>query len=212
MKTFLLIDDHEVVRSGIGTLLSTLFIGPQVEEAGNADAAIEKLKLHQYDLVMMDVQIPGCDMLGLMEFIHTRYPETKVLIFSMSAENIYAKRFLIAGAKGFLPKDASFEEMKKAITLVLNNKRYISENLTEVLADECLSDNSTSPFTKLSSREFEIASILLSGQTSSDLGKTLNLSPSSVGTYKKRVFDKLGVKNLLELNELATTYDFIKKT
>jgi len=212
MKNFLLIDDHQVVRSGICTLLSQLFIRPEVQEAGNADTAIEKLKLHHYDLVLMDVQIPGSDMLGLMEFIHVKYSNTKVLIFSMSAENIYAKRFLKAGARGFLPKDASFEEVKKAIAIVLDNKRYISEDLAQTLANESFSENAANPFAKLSSREFEIASILLSGQKSTDLGKALNLSPSSVGTYKKRVFEKLGVKNLLELNELATTYDFIKKT
>jgi len=80
------------------------------------------------------------------------------------------------------------------------------------LAGESFSDSPANPFTKLSIREFEITTMLLGGQTSIDTGKTLNLSSSSVGTYKRRVFEKLGVKTLLELNELATTYDFIKKT
>ena len=212
MKNFLLIDDHQVVRSGIASLLSTLFVGPNVEEASNSDTAVEKLKLHYYDLVLMDVQIPGSDMLGLMGFINLTYPNIKVLIFSMSAENIYAKRFLQAGARGFLPKDASIEEVKKAIELVLNNRRYISEKLAQALANESSFDGPANPFTKLSPREFEITSVLLSGQTQADACKELNLASSSIGTYKKRVFEKLGVKNLLELNELATTYDFIRKS
>lgn len=207
MKKFLLVDDHLVVRSGIKSMLAELFVSPEIQEAADADSAVEKLKLHDYDLVLMDVHVPGSDMLGLMEFIHIKYPQARVLVFSMSAEKIYAIRFLKAGARGFLPKDATFEEIKKAMNIVLNNKRYISENLAEMLADESISDIPANPFTQLSIREFQIAILILSGAGSTEISKTLNLHISSVGTYKKRIFEKLGVKNILELNELATSYD-----
>ena len=207
MKKFLLVDDHKVVRSGISGLLSTMYIPCEVDEASDGNMALEKLKEQEYDLIMMDVQIPNNDMLGIMEYIHTKYPKAKVLIFSMSSENIYAKRFLKAGARGFLSKDSQLDEITKAINLVLSDRKYISEALAETLADGLTSGKSDNPFHNLSLREFEITSLLLSGQTLSDISKSLNLQPSTVGTHKARAFDKLKVTNLLELKDLATSYN-----
>ncbi len=206
MKKFLLVDDHIVVRSGIHGLLTELFTPCIVHEAGDSESATEKLKQNNYDLIMMDIQMPNSDTLGLMEYIKVRYPDAKVLIFSMSAENIYAKRFFNAGAKGFLSKDSSLEEIKKAVNLVLNNRKYISETFAESLADASFSGTPDNPFEKLSPREFEIVSLLLKGQTVSDISKTLHLQISTVGTHKSRVFEKLGVTNILELKDLANSY------
>ena len=207
MKKFLLVDDHFVVRSGIRGLLIEIFKPCEVHEADSGETASEKLKKNTYDLVMMDVQMPNTDTLGLMEYIHAKYAETKVLIFSMSAENIYAKRFLKAGAKGFLPKDSSLEEIKKAINLILNDRKYISESLAMSFADDSISDKPTNPFDKLSSREFEITSLLLAGQAVGEISKALNLQVSTVGTHKARLYEKLGVTNLMELKELAMSYN-----
>lgn len=207
MKRFLLIDDHEVVRSGINGLLSEIYKPCEVDEAANTDMAAEKLKHQSYDLIMMDIQMPNSDSLGMMEYINIRYPDAKVLIFSMSSETIYAKRFLKAGAKGFLSKDSSLNEIKKAINLVLNNRRYVSDALAESLAFNAASNAPENPFEKLSQREFEIASLLLSGQTVSEVSRSLNLQTSTVGTHKSRIFEKLGIENILELKELATSYN-----
>jgi two-component system invasion response regulator UvrY len=207
MKRFLLVDDHVVVRSGIHGLLTEIFKPCEVDEAGDTESATEKLKQNRYDLIMMDIQMPNSDTMGLMEYIQVRYPESKVLIFSMSAENIYAKRFLKAGAKGFLSKDSSLDEIKKAFTLVLNNRKYISESFAEMLADDSFTGKPDNPFDKLSPREFEITKLLLTGQTISQISKTLNLQLSTVGTHKSRVFEKLSVTNILELKELANSYN-----
>ncbi|MEO5681714.1 MAG: response regulator transcription factor [Chitinophagaceae bacterium] len=206
MKKFLLIDDHFVVRSGMKGLLAELYKPCEIHEAEDTDIAVKKLAQHSYDLIMLDVQIPKNDTLGMMEFIHTRYPEAKVLIFSMSAENMYAKRFLKAGAKGFLSKDASFDEMIKAFNLVINNRKYISESLAETLADETFSSNNNNPFDKLSVREFEISSLLLNGLQVSEIAKSLNLQPSTVGTHKAKLFKKLDISNVLQLKEMAALY------
>lgn len=207
MKKFLLVDDHVVVRSGISGLLSEIFKPCEVSEAGDTDSATEKLKEKHYDLIMMDIQMPNSDTLGLMEYINVKYPDTRVLIFSMSSENIYAKRFLKAGAKGFLSKDSSLDEIKKAINLILNGRKYISDALAELLTDSSYNDGPNNPFEKLSHREFEIASLLLTGQTVSEISKSLNLQVSTVGTHKGRIFEKLGVSNLIELKEMATSYN-----
>ena len=207
MKKFLLIDDHIVVRSGIRGLLLEIFNPCEIHEAGDGDEAVEKLKHNSYDFIMMDVQMPNTDSLGLMEFIHVRYPGSKVLIFSMSPEKIYAKRFLKAGAKGFLTKEAGLDEVKKAINLILNDRTYISESLASSLVEDSYSGRPGNPFEKLSAREFEITTLLLSGHTISDISKSLNLQVSTVGTHKARVFEKLGVSNLLELKELSNSYN-----
>ena len=207
MKKFLLADDHVVVRSGVKLLLLEIFKSAEIYEAANGEGVLEKLKEHIFDLVILDIQMPKTDTIGLMEIIHTQYPELKVLIFSMSAEKIYAKRFFKAGAKGFVSKEAPLEEIIKAVNLVLSNKRYISDSLADFLADESLSTKTDNPFNRLSAREFEIASLLLSGVTISSISKSIDIRVSTVGTHKTRLFDKLGVTNLLELKDLATSYN-----
>ena len=205
MRKFLLIDDHVVVRSGVKTLLLEIFKPCEVFEASDGGSAVEQLKQRTYELVIMDIQMPSTDAFGLMEYMRISYPDTKVLIFSMSAENIYAKRFLKAGAKGFISKDSPLEEIKKAMTVILNNKRYISETMIDILA-EGSSVNAKNPFQSLSARELEITSLLLSGHTLSDIARSLHIQVSTAGTHKSRLFDKLGVSNVLELKELADFY------
>ena len=205
MKKFLLIDDHVVIRSGIRILLSELYSHCEVYEAFDEQSVVEKLKAHEYDLIVMDIQMPNTDTFALMEHIHHEYPQTNVLIFSMSPENIYAKRFLKAGAKGFVAKEAPLDDIKKAITQVLNNKNYISASLADALATESFSGN-PNPFNKLSAREFEILFLLLAGQPMGEISKSLSIGQSTAGTYKARIFEKLGTRNILELKELATVY------
>ena len=206
LKKFLLIDDHMVVRSGIKILLSEIYKPSQIDEAFDGDSALEKIKATAYDLVMLDIQMPNTDTFGLMEYFKTNFPDLKVLIFSMSPENIYAKRFLKAGARGFINKDAPLEEIKKAINQVLENSRYMSEAMLEDLAESSGGAKDNNLFNTLSAREFEITSLLLSGQTISHIAHALHLQVSTVGTHKARIFDKLKVGNLLELKELANSY------
>lgn len=207
MYRFLLIDDHFVVRAGMKGVLGGLYRLSEVHEATDADSTIALLKKHTYDLVLMDIQIPNNNMLGLMEYIHTRYPAIKVLMFSMSAEQIYAKRFIKAGAMGFLAKDAPAEEIARALNLVLNNRKYISVTLAETLANNAVAGVPENPFNRLSAREFEIVSLLLSGKTLNSVAETLHLQASTVGTHKARAFEKLGVGNLIQLKELAGSYN-----
>ena len=206
MKFFLLIDDHVVVRSGIKTLLLEIFHPCEIFEASDGTGAVEQLKQRSYDLVMMDIQMPSTDAFGLMEYIRISHADAKVLIFSMSAENIYAKRFLKAGAKGFVSKESPLDEIKKAITLVLNNKRYVSDAMIDILAEGSGPDNAKNPFQSLSARELEITSLLLSGHTLTEIARSLNIQVSTAGTHKSRLFDKLGVTNVLEMKEMADFY------
>ncbi|MBC7687775.1 MAG: response regulator transcription factor [Aquabacterium sp.] len=206
MKNFLLIDDHEIVRSGVKNVLQALFKPCEIYEAKDEKSVLSELKARSYDLVIMDVQMPDTDTAGLMDYIKTRYPDLKVLMFSMSAENVYAKRFLKAGAMGFVSKNSGLTELKKAIELVLNDRKYISEDLAEQLAGEIGSKQPNNPFDKLSAREFEIANLLILGKSGSDISELLSINSSTVGTHKARLFEKLHVSNLAELIEVARIY------
>ena len=206
MKNFLLIDDHEIVRSGVKNVLMELFKPCDIFEAKDEKSALTQLKTRKYDLVIMDVQMPDTDTAGLMEYIKTRYADTRVLMFSMSSENVYAKRFLKAGAMGFVSKNAGLTELRKAVELVLNDRKYISETLAEQLAAEIGSAQPNNPFDKLSAREFEIANLLMAGKSGSEISELLSINSSTVGTHKARLFEKLGVNNLPELIEVARIY------
>lgn len=210
MKRFLLIDDHVVVRSGIKMLLADIYEHSQIDEAKDGQTALEQLEKNSYDLVMLDIQMPNTDTFALMELFKQKYPAIKVLVFSMNPENIYALRFIKAGARGFISKDAPLEEIKKAIDKVLHDKKYISEELLFLLAEGTAVNAETNPFSTLSSREFEIVSMLLAGKTISGIAGELGLGISTIGTHKARIFTKLKVSNLLELKELANSFNFGK--
>lgn len=207
MKTFLHVDDHFVVRSGIKGLLLECYPGALVFEAEDEKTAIVLLKQHKFDLVILDIHISGADMLGLLELMQVRYPETRVLMFSMASENAYALRFIKAGAKGFCPKDAPVGELTNAIQMVLNDRRYISPSLAEYLTESSFSTDKSNPFQNLSRREFEITFMMLEGTAMGKIGEALSLQPSTIGTHKARIFDKLGVKNLMELKEMADNHN-----
>lgn len=203
---FLLIDDHEIVRSGVKNVLQELFKPCEIYEAKDEKSALIQLKERKYDLVIMDVQMPDTDTAGLMEYIKTRYADLRVLMFSMSSENVYAKRFLKAGAMGFVSKNSGLTELKKAVELVLNDRKYISESLAEQLAGEIGSQQPFNPFDKLSAREFEIASLLMGGKSGNEISALLSINSSTVGTHKARLFEKLNINNLPELIEVARIY------
>ncbi|MEP7377211.1 MAG: response regulator transcription factor [Chitinophagaceae bacterium] len=206
-KRFLLVDDHTLIRSALASLLRQTYDNAVIEELADGTHIIEKLVISSYDLIVMDIQMPNTETLWLINYIHVNYPAVPVLVYSMTAENIYALRVLKAGAKGFVSKESEIEELKRAVELVLLGKRYISQNVAEIISLQSLKITDT-PFTILSSRELQIATLLLSGNTVSDISKNLHLQNSTVGTLKSRVFKKLKVSNLLELKAISDIYNF----
>jgi two-component system, NarL family, invasion response regulator UvrY len=209
VKSFLLIDDHEIIRRGLNMLIMDFYPDAHVLEAHDGDSAIELLKKNSFDLIMFDVQMPNTNSFGLFEYIMNFYPQANVLVFSMGSEMLYGRRFIIAGAKGYLSKNASIDEVRKAIDSVLSGHKYISENLIDAFIGEPKKSHRGNPFSQLSDREFEITSLILSGLSVSEIGQQLHIQPSTVGTYKTRIFEKLNVSNVIQLKELASLYNFL---
>lgn len=210
MAELLLVDDHAIIRTGLTLLIRASFAHCNIDEANDGNTAFEMIKNHDYDLVVMDINMPNTDSLGILQNIFALKPSIKIIIFSMNSEEIYAKRYLKIGALGYLKKDASNDEIIKAITLGLNNKRYISQELNEILLTDLQSNHlSENPFNKLSPREFEIVQHLAHGDSVSDISEKLKLHTSTIGTHKSRIFKKLDCRNLIELSRLAKIYQVI---
>jgi len=208
MKNFLVIDDHEIVRHGLKLLIADFYPGTNIIEAQNEVAAIEVLKRVSFDLVFLDVQMPGSNCFDVLNFIISRQPNAKVLIYSMGSQTLYGKSLIKAGAYGYLSKDAPMSEIQKAMATVLDGKKYISQELLAVLVDDITNGVPTNPFLKLSPRETEMTTFLLQGLSVSEISSRVNLQTSTIGTYKSRIYEKLDVTNLIQLKELATLYHF----
>lgn len=210
MPDLLIVDDHAIVRTGIKMVVQDFLAHCNIDEAEDGDSAFAKIKSRDYDLIMLDVNMPNTDSFGLISSILTLKPEAKIIMFSMNAEEIYAKRYLKMGVMGYLRKDAPSQQIQKAIETVLNNKKYISDELSQKLLNEMHDKGEDeNPFDKLSPREFEIVQHLANGESVAQISKRLSLHTSTIGTHKARIFEKLQCHNIIDINRLATVHNII---
>lgn len=210
MPNLLLVDDHSIVRTGLKLLIESFLPHTHIEESADGDSAFDKVKEQDFDLIVMDINMPHTDSAGLIGNILAFKSSQKIIMFSMNSEEIYAKRYLKIGAMGYVRKDAPGEEIKNAILTVLNNKRYISPELSEkFLKDMHKRDDAENPFNKLSPREFEIVQHLIRGESVAEISATLKIHTSTIGTHKARIFEKLNCHNIIELSHLAKFHDIM---
>jgi len=203
---FLIADDHVIVRAGLKTLIKELSPFAVFDEAANGDQVIDLVKVNNYDLIILDINMPETDSIALVTNLFAYKQHSRILVFSMNAETLYAKRFLKLGVLGYLDKESPAEEIRKAIGTVLNGASYMSENLKRYFYEDMMAKRTDNPFEKLSNREIQIAKYLLQGYSYAEIKKALNLHSSTIGTHKLRFFEKLNIRNLFELRELAKIY------
>ena len=210
MYDILIIDDHAIVAYGLQMLLKSTDFTSNIDKAVNGNDAIKQVKNKKYDLVIMDINMPNTDSLSLLTLMLTIKKDLRVLVYSMNPEEIFAKRYLKLGASGYLCKDASNEEVLKAIVHILvHHKNYFSEDMLQLLYYDRLHNKKDNPFNSLSEREFEVTMHLLKGESLSELSQILKLHTSTVGTHKARLYEKLDVSNVIELSKLAKNYNII---
>src|SRR6476659_9794674 len=181
MTNFLVVDDHPVTRKGLKLLIENFMQHCEIDEADDGDSALEKIKENNYELVILDVNMPNTDSLMLVSNILGLKPEMKILMFSISAEEVYARRYLKLGVMGYIKKDEHADEIKRAITTILNNKKYISPGLSQLLIEDLQSSSSENPFDSLSPREFEIVQHLVRGESLAEICQKLSMHPSTAG-------------------------------
>jgi two-component system invasion response regulator UvrY len=199
----LIADDHAIVRRGLKEILEDEFEGAIFDEAGNAQHVLERVQSHAWDIVILDITMPGRSGLDLLRDLQQLRPELPVLILSMHPENQYAKRVLRAGAAGYMNKETAPMELVKAVRKVLAGGRYVSAELAEKLAADLSADAGRLPHERLSDREFEVMRMIASGKTISQIAKDLHLSVTTVSTHRARILEKMGLANNAELMRYA---------
>ena len=207
MKKILLADDHSIVRSGVRSLIEDNFLERQVDEAETEDEIVRHLKATDYDLVVLDINIPNTDFTRLMNWISVAAPGVKVLVFSMHPEDIYGNRCLQMGAKGYLHKTATNAEILMAIRRILDGKKYISQHLAEILSDSDPDKKRDNPFNNLSAREMEMIKHLNDGKSLPEICTILKIQYSTANTFKRRIFEKLQVDSVLSLSRLMKSFE-----
>jgi len=203
MLRILIADDHTVVRKGLKQILEDQFEGILIEEVPNAETLIEAVHTASWDVVVSDINMPGKSGLDALKEIRVNFPELPVLILSMHPEEHYALRVLKSGASGYLSKDSASEELVKAVEKVLSGKKYFSPFVLEQLASNVDTDMSKSAYELLSNREFDVMKLLASGKSVSDIAEKLQLSVTTVSTYRTRVMAKTGLKTNSDLTKYA---------
>ena len=211
MLNFLIVDDHEIVRAGVKNVLRMAFKPDEIAEACNELTTRAMLLQKKFEMIIMDVQMPQTDTIGLVSFIRESYPDSKLLMFSMTPEKIYANKFYNIGVMGFVSKSAGLNELCKAIDLVLNNRQYFSESFLEHLAQGDTFSRFENPFGKLSIREMEVVLELMKGSNQAQIANQLSINSSTLASHKAHIFHKLDVNNLSELIAIGRLYNVIKE-
>ncbi len=203
----LLAEDHAIVVTGVVQIFEADFGKYELEIVKNGVDLMEALKGKNFRMAIIDLHLKDGDSMHLITDIRNLYPELDIIVFSGNPEELYAQYLYQAGIKGYLSKDAGDEEIISAVRLVLDGKIYISENYKNFLVAKSLSRNNfENPFTTLSQREMEVTVLLMQGKRTGEICQELNLQPSTVSTYKIKIFGKLNVRNVLEMKQLMNNY------
>lgn len=203
MYHVLIADDHAVVRAGLRQYLEESDRVGEVAEAASGQQALELLRAQRFDLLILDINMPGRGGLDILKNVRASHPETRVLIVSGFPEQQYAVNVLKAGASGYLSKDSAPEELLKAVHVVLSGRRYVSSTLAEQLASQLDVDSEQPLHAALSEREFQILCKLAAGRSVSAIAAELCLSVKTVSTYRSRVLEKMRMKSNADITRYA---------
>ena len=203
MINILIADDHPIVRQGLKQILSEEPDVATVGEARNCHEVIELLHQRDWDAVILDITMPDRGGLDVLKELKQQYPKLPVLILSMHPEDQYAIRCLKAGAAGYITKGNEPEELLKAVRKIITGGKYVSPALGEKLAFRLETETEKSLHETLSDREYQVMLMIGSGSTISDIAERLSLSVKTIGTYRARILQKMGMKNNADLAHYA---------
>ena len=205
----LLVDDHELVRTGIRRLLDDFSDIEVIAEAESGEVAISLVREHRPEVVLMDVNMPGIGGLEATRKLTQIDPEVKVIVVTIHLDEPFPTRLLKAGASGYLTKGCAVSEIVEAIRQVSKGKRFIGSDVAQQLAMTMLPGSDKSPFDSLSQRELQVMLMVTQGQKIQEIADKLCLSPKTVSTYRYRLFEKLDVKSDVELTHLAMRHGMV---
>ncbi|HHQ4764620.1 TPA: UvrY/SirA/GacA family response regulator transcription factor [Aeromonas veronii] len=209
MINVFLVDDHELVRTGIRRILEDVRGIKVVGEAQSGETAVTFCRQHHPDVILMDMNMPGIAGLEATRKILRIRPDVRIIVLTIHSENPFPTKVMQAGAAGYLTKGAAPDEMIQAIRLVHSGQRYISPEIAQQMALSQFASADENPFKSLSERELQIMMMITKGQKVTDISEQLNLSPKTVNSYRYRLFSKLGINGDVELTHLAIRYGML---
>lgn len=207
MLRILVADDHFLIRRGLRQLLEETLPGSAVDEAEDGPKTLAMARKNRYEVVMLDISMPGKDGLDLIRDLKDLDPMTHILILSIQPEEQYALRAFRLGASGCLNKSAAPSEVVVAVKTILAGRRYVSAKAQELMLAEVTGAGGELPHERLSDREYQVFRMLASGQTIGEISEVLALSVKTVSTYRARILEKTGLEN----NAQITHYAFKQK-
>jgi DNA-binding NarL/FixJ family response regulator len=209
MTRVLIADDHALFRAGLRQFLVDALPSADIGEAASGSEVLTCLQRKGWDLLVLDINMPDRTGLDILRHVKSGHPATRVLVLSGYPERQYALNVLRAGASGYIAKDAAPEDLLKAVRMVLQGRRYVSESLAELLLLDM--DRADKPLhALLSDREFQIFGKLAAGQGVSEIGRELCLSVKTVSTYRTRILEKMRMKSNADLTSYALRNEIIQ--
>ena len=200
----LIIEDHPLIRMGLGHLISDTDPKANVTAADSFPSGLAMLDKEKFDLLILDIDIPGGENIRMMELVRQKQSDIIILIHSGYDEQVYALPYMQAGADGFLSKQASQDEFQAAYKALINKGKYVSYRIQQTLLNN-LGDNSTkklkNPIMTLSPREMLVMQLLTEGKWTKEIASILKVKENTISTYKRRIFDKLDVSDEIELSK-----------
>jgi two-component system invasion response regulator UvrY len=201
----LIADDHPIVHKGVSYLINQNFPGAFIKSVFDGDMIFKELSMEDYNVLILDVNLP---LFSYQEFelIISRFPKVPVLIYSQNPEEQYAIRFLKGGAFGYVEKSEEDDVLISAIRKIIIRERHFSKEIMSIMLDKLQGKMNDNPFDLLSSREYDVATLMLKGKSLGEIAEELSISASTVSSYKIRIFEKLSVRNVVEFIDLANRY------
>jgi two-component system, NarL family, invasion response regulator UvrY len=208
MKHILIVEDYQIIRLAIRILVQELFPEVSVREVSTFSSLLDEVANQPADLIILDIQIPQGEGFDMIERIRTVQKNAPILIFSALEERLYGIHYLRAGANGFVSKNSGTEELGKAIVDVMETGRYVSPRIRTELLNQLGNNNyeADNPLLNLSQREITIMDMLIEGMWVKEIASRLDVTESSVSTYKARLFEKLDVSTLVEMFQKVRYY------
>ncbi len=210
MISVLIVDDHAVARQGVRRILEGDNSFNIIGEADCGESAIKLAKENRPQVILMDLKMPDMDGLVTTQRILRYQPDTKILVLTSIDNDIYPPRLLKAGAVGYLTKHTEPSELVKAIKAVASGRRYIDANIANQMAYNSATQKAGSPFDRLSDREMQVVLRIIRGEKPKQVANSHHISSKTVNSYRYRVFEKLGIKNDVQLTLLAIQHGLLE--
>jgi two-component system, NarL family, invasion response regulator UvrY len=199
MIQVLIVDDHPIVRVGLQKMLSLTEDIEVTGEANNAYEALDLILHNRYDLIILDISMPGRSGIDIIIDIKRINPSVKILILTMHSESILAIRAFKLGVSGYISKESASDQLVSAIRLIMSGQKYASPEFIETLASVMIDDSDKQPHELLSNREFEVLCSIAKGKTIEEISELLYLSQSTIHSYRRRILQKMNLENNADL-------------